>query len=263
MPPIAARTHGWHIAPWEGPASPEPALVVTRTGETYDVHNRRSDETETYGNSTNAVMAFMAELIMAYGAEDVHNLFFHAAGVVVQDRLFAFPAKGRSGKSTLTAELALRGARIFSDDVLPVNLGTGEASGLGIEPRIRLPLPANSRTQFHEWYAAHSVLANKRYSYLGLPRSGPGALAPLGEKHPIAAFVQLDRREDAETALTPGTRPEIMSLLIRQHFGARAAMPEVIERFKALVENVPCFVLSYARSADAAALLDELALEAA
>lgn len=263
VPVVAGRLNGWRVAPWDTPNPPDPVLAVRRSGKGYDVCNRVSEETETYKNSTSAVIAFIADLIMAYGAEDQRNVFFHAAGVVVHDRLFVLPAKGHSGKSTLTAEMARRGARIFSDDVVPIDIGTGDASGLGIEPRMRLPLPPTSSPAFHAWHAAHNVLANRRYSYLGLPRSGPGALAPLGEKRPIAGFVQLDRREDAEPSLMPGSRPEIMSLLIRQHFGARAAMPEVIERFKALVEDVPCFVLSYARSADAAALLDELAMEAA
>src|SRR3546814_15265532 len=99
---------------------------------------------------------------------------------MVHDRLFAFPAPGRTGKSTLTAQLAASGARIFSDDVLPLDVTTACAGALGIEPRLRLPLPAACSHGFQRWFARRKTLTNSRYAYIGLPRSGPGAPAPLG-----------------------------------------------------------------------------------
>lgn len=262
VPLIAGRMHGWRITPWPDAGEVEPALAVTRQSSEYELRSRFMRKCETYDDAPKAAMAFFAELIMAYGAEAPNRFFLHAAGVVVQDFLFAFPAPGRTGKSTLTAQLAASGARIFSDDVLPLDVTTARAGALGIDPRLRLPLPVACSEAFRSWLARRKTLANSRYAYVTLPRHGPGALAPLGEERPVAAFIQLQREENVRATLAPCRRADIVALLIRQHFGGTLPMPRVVARFKGIVEATPCYRLTYADGAEAVEALDALAAAA-
>jgi hypothetical protein len=257
---IAARLNGWAVAPWpETTARPEPVITVTRRENDYALASDTIKGEEIYEGDTNIVCAFIAELVMAFGAADPETLFLHAGGAVVGDRLVIYPARGKTGKSTLTAELAARGARVFTDDVVPVNLETGKAMALGIEPHLRKPLPDALPAAERRWIEDHVSIANARMAYLGLPRAGAGALAPLGETRRIGAFVLLKRNEGARPRLESCPRVDLMKLIIRQHFGAARPAPEILPRFKALIESAPCWRVTYSGGDEAARLIEELA----
>jgi len=49
----------------------------------------------------------------------------HASAVVVRERVVAFPGRSGSGKSSATAHLVARGARLFSDDVVTLAVRSG------------------------------------------------------------------------------------------------------------------------------------------
>lgn len=257
---IKASLNGWPIAPWP-PAGPRPASVITiaRRGEDHVLTSDAIDGEESYPGVPFIVCAFMAELITAYGRTRPDRLFLHAGAAVVEDRLVVFPARGKTGKSTLTAQVASRGGRVFSDDVLPVALDSLNGMALGIEPRLRLPLPVDVAPPLRGWVDVHKRLTNRKMTYLGLPRRGAGSLAPFGEERPIDAFILLVREAGTRAVLEPCKRSDIMKLLIRQHFGAHAPAANVVERFKVLVENVPCYRLAYGGGEEAPELLLKMA----
>ncbi len=128
---------------------------------------------------------------------------------------------------------------------------------------MRLPLPDGTAPETRAWVEAHLTLAGKRMGYIGLPRHGESALAPLGEERPIGAFVQLTRVPHAEPELLPCPRTEIMQLLIRQNFGTGLPAPEMVARFKDLVERTPCYRLRYGDGEAADTLLNMPALHEA
>ncbi len=256
---IAARLNGWSVTPWPRTgARSEPVITVTRRENDYALASDTIKGEETYEGEANIVCAFIAELVMAFGAADPDTLFLHAGGAVIADRLVIYPASGKTGKSTLTAQLAARGARVFTDDVVPVNLETGKAMALGIEPHLRKPLPDALPAAERRWIEDHVSIANKRMAYLGLPRKGAGSLAPLGEARKIGAFVLLERREGVAPLLEPCARVDLMKLIIRQHFGAARPAPEILPRFKALIESAPCWRITYSGGDEAARLIEEL-----
>jgi hypothetical protein len=201
----------------------------------------------------------MAELIMAYGAAQPEALFLHAGGAVIGNRMMIFPARGKTGKSTLIAQLAHRGARIFSDDVIPIHTGMLKVRALGIEPRLRLPLPASLPAAMGDWVTGHRHLFNSKMTYIGLPREGAGALAPLGEERPVDAIVLLARKTGARAELVPCPRAEVLKLLIAQHFGAATPTATLVDRLKALTDAAPCYRLTYGGGDEAPDLLQRLA----
>lgn len=260
---VAARLNGWAVAPW--PANepiPAPIIAVTSRGSHFILTGMYIDGEETYPDETDAACAFAAELIMAHGRANPDLVFLHGGAAMLDGRLIVYPAEGKTGKSTLTAQIAARGARIFSDDVVPVSLTTGTAHALGIEPHLRLPLPEALPEGDRRWIAGHLTLANSRLAYLGLPRTGAGALAPLGEESRVGGFVLLERRDDAVPSLSTCARADVMKLIIRQNFGNDRPASELLPRFKALVESAPCWRLRYRGGGEAADLLQTLSAAA-
>lgn len=261
---IAARLHGWDVAPWRAKVgeAPVPVITVSVRNGAFVLRSDTIDGEEVYGSTVNIVCAFMAELIMAYGTIDPALLLLHAGAVELAGHLIVYPAKGKTGKSTLTAQLARRGVRVFSDDVVPVNLRTGQGQSLGIEPRMRLPLPKEGLAhETRAWVETHMTLSGRHMGYVGLARRGPGSLAPLGEERPIGAFVQLVRVAGALPDLAPCPRTEIMQLLIGQNFGTGLPAPEMVICFKELVERTPSYRLRYGNceAGDAVLGMPELA----
>lgn len=199
--------------------------------------------------------------MLAYVEADPHLLCLHAGAVALGSPgagdtpapLFVFPAESQAGKSTLTAALAASGGRLYSDDVLPIDLSCPAASAVavGLAPRPRLPLPAALPAELRENLQRRIALANGRYGYVALGRE---QLAPLGEHRPIAAFVRLERAA-GHASLTATPRSEIMTLLLRQNFGARPPAAELVERFAALTATARCWRLRYSDVGEAIALL--------
>jgi len=251
--------HGWPVIPWMPESTDDPAIAITTRGTEFVLTSHFIIGEETYTDEPSIVCAFMAELIMAYGATQRNNLFLHAGGAIVEDRMMIFPAEGRAGKSTLVAQLAQSGARIFSDDVVPLDIATLRGRALGIEPRLRLPLPESLSAAMHGWVEAHRHLFNRKMTYVGLPRQGPGALVPLGEERPIDAIVLLAREPGARPTLEPCSRANLLKQMVYQHFGGPVAATTLIARFKVLVESAPCYRLHYDGGEEAPDLLHQMA----
>lgn len=257
----ADSLHGWSVSAWVSGATelPLPCITVARSGDDYVLTAAGQGDEERYEDLPSIVCAFMAELIMAYGRTRPDQLFLHAGAAAVDGRLIVFPAHGKSGKSMLTAQIARRGGRVFSDDVLPIGMQSLKGMALGIEPRLRLPLPPAVGTGMQDWVGRHRRLSNRKMTYLALPREGPGALAPFGEEQAVGAFVLLNRAAGNRPAIEPFPRSEIMKLLIRQYFGTDTPMTALVERFKALTDSVPCYRLSYSGGEQAPDLLFDMA----
>lgn len=236
QPPIisvAADKAGWRIvSQW----TPTPAL---------------------YDNPADILCALLADLVLAYVEADSRLLCLHAGAVAIGQGpaapLFVFPAESQAGKSTLTAALATSGGRIYSDDVLPIDLSspTANAVAIGLAPRPRLPLPDALGEHRREALLHRMASRNSRYGYIALTGE---QLAPLGERRPITAFVRLERAA-GPASLTMASRSEIMKLLLQQNFGARPPAAEMVERFAALTAAAHCWRLSYTNIDEAIALL--------
>ncbi|MBT6801355.1 MAG: hypothetical protein HOA41_06740, partial [Rhodospirillales bacterium] len=249
--------NGWTLSALKASDAKPSAITVSRKGDTFHLESNRIKGNETYHGRIYIACGFLVELMVAYGYSDDRLISLHAGGVVMDDKLVLFPASGKTGKSLLTAQCAFRGAAVFSDDIIPVNVKTGNACALGVAPRMRLPIPDSISAESAAWIKKASGLTSKHYAYLDLATDAPESLlAPVGEERPLGAIIRLFREEGTSPKISEASRPEIMRLMIRQHFGAAPAT-EMVEQFAHLVTSVPCYNLHYGGGDDALELLED------
>ncbi len=108
---------------------------------------------------------------------------FHASGVVLDGRALLFSSQSRGGKSSLAVRLALRGARLLSDDAVCVDQSLVAYPG-SLIVHVR---PAEHELMTHaERTGLESLSSPERARFL----------APAGEPAPIGGFYLLERATD-------------------------------------------------------------------
>lgn len=187
-----------------------------------------------------------------YLADHPDLLCLHGGAVRIGRGLVCFPAAGRTGKSTLVANFAALGHKVFSDDVLALDGIRGQA--LGLLPRLRQPLAANLAPGVQDYIARHTALADDSWLYL---RPDPPHIARLGETSPIKAFVLLERRDCGEPALEPAGTADVLKHLIAENIIRKLPMTVIFERLHRLARSRARFRLTYSDPLVAARYLAE------
>lgn len=226
---LAAVLNGWTPVPAEGNGD---TLVAAARGG-FTVQSEYFDTPMTGLAPASAVCAVIADLAQAWADERPGHLSLHAGAVLTGAGLAVVTGPARAGKSTLIARAGLEpGWQVFCDDVLPV-APDGNALALGIQPRLRLPVPAAAGPQVQALAARHCTLRDDRYGYVALPN-----LAPHGATAPLRIVIQLDRRPDAPPRLhaLPGT--ETVRLLLSQAISGGDAVPPRLMRLAARVRGL-------------------------
>lgn len=192
----------------------------------------------------NALCDLFAALAIALPNHDPRLICLHAAAVTVGGQLLIFPNVRMAGKSTLSAALAFAGHGLLGDDVVPLSFdeaGQAMAEGMGISPRLRLPLPTETPPGFQDWVAATGGATNRQYRYLRIPNQ-PGREA----RFPVGAFVILDRKDDPVPArIEPILPDQAMDVLLFQNFTRDRHSGDVLARIARLLTSRPAYRLTY------------------
>lgn len=189
-----------------------------------------------------------------YTVERPTHFCLHCAAVEMAGKLVIFPNTRRAGKSTLVTEMARRGHRIFCDDVLIIVPETSEGLGLGIMPRLRLPLPDNLSEEQRRFVTDNIGLHGTSTAYLNLDEM---TLAAFGATAPIGAVVLLDRQDGlVEAAFHPAGRAETLARLIYQNAPEKLSPTMIFDRLSEIVEAADLRRLYYSDLSDAADLLE-------
>ena len=197
-----------------------------------------------------AACAVIADLSQDFFESRPGCLALHCGAVRFGAGLVALTGPARAGKSTLTARLTAEpDVTVFCDDVLPV-LDDGLAYGLGIAPRLRLPLPASVAPGFRAHVATHLGPRDARYGYV----CGPN-IAPHGSRAPLLALVVLDRRDDLPAGLHGMPYDQAITHLLTQNMTDLMTAGEAVARLSALAGQLTCLRLVYRDLEDAVALL--------
>lgn len=250
---FSAVLRGWRFA--EVASSPaRPVITLRRTASGYGLDSPWRSSPASYPDRVDAVCSFLVDLVKAYIADDTSLLCLHCAAVEFAGRLVIFPNRYRAGKSTLCAHLAASGVRLYADDVLPIRERPNRGVAPGILPRLRLPLPADASAAFRAFVDRRQGFGNKRYLYLDIDDDG---LAPLGAEAPIGGFVILRREPNAEPALEPASKSEILQSAILRNFAYDVQAADILGRLHGLVDEALCFTLRYDNAEQAVALLTE------
>lgn len=181
-------------------------------------------------------------------------LCLHGAGIEIAGRLVIFPNSYRAGKSLTTVCLAAAGARVFTDDILPIRRDTGHGIAIGLSPRLRVPLPETAGGRVLKFAADHAGAGNGQYLYVDLDGERQ---APAGAASPIAGFVLLERAEGAPARLEPVDDGETLKHLFLRNFARPIPPVESLDYLHGLVARGACYRLTYSVGDEAADLLIE------
>ncbi|MGD9332751.1 MAG: hypothetical protein PVJ53_15670, partial [Desulfobacterales bacterium] len=190
----------WPMVPISMRPSPEPVITLEKHQHGYERRSHWLSKPSVFADPVDTVCDFIVDLIHAYVAEHQRDLCLHGAAVELDSGLMVFPNTYRAGKSILSIKLVSLGARLFSDDVLPINRQRNAGTALGILPRLRLPLPDTAGPSLTAYVEKKIGPQNTRYRYIRLDED---ELAPLGSEAPVAAITILRRDPGAKHSLRP------------------------------------------------------------
>lgn len=230
------------------------AIWLQKIAGRYWRHSQWLPQPAGFRDPVDTVCDFIVDLIHAYVAEHAKFLCLHGAALELKTGLMVFPNTYRAGKSILALKLVSCGARLFSDDVLPIGQEGNSGTALGILPRLRLPLPETAGGTLTRFIDQQSGPQNTRYRYI---RLNENELAKLGTEAPVTAITLLRRSPGAKPALQPGKRSDVVRDMILRNFARQNPAIEIVDRLHAIVEQAECFTLTYDTPGQAAALLEE------
>jgi hypothetical protein len=147
----------------------------------------------------------------------------HASAVVVEDRVAAFLATNKGGKSSLAASLMQAGHPLLTDDVLPIERYEGVFRGRPGYPQMRMwPEQAQHFLRHHETLDLVHPAYSKRRVAVG--ENGLGTFCDRSQ--PMSCFYIPERRDPADWGLrveiTPVPRGEALMSLIGESFASYA-----------------------------------------
>lgn len=197
-----------------------------------------------------AACAVIADLAQDYFETRPGCLALHCAAFRYNQRLIAVTGPTRAGKSTLAARMTQEpDVEVFCDDVLPLP-SDGIAVGLGIAPRLRLPLPESVSPKFRAHVARHLGPRDDRYGYLCAPN-----VAPHGTRAPMSVLLILDRRDAATARLHSVAEDEALHFLLSQNMSNLHTPQAAYARLTNLLDGLTCLRLVYADLEEAVALI--------
>lgn len=235
---------------WNGKAF----LSVTKTGDEFLLHRHDDGWQSVEPDDFCAVCTAIVEIVDGYVANGTGLGLLHAGSAEFAGRLVLFPASTLAGKSTLMTRLSAGGRKVFSDDLIPLDLASGEAVATGCLPRPRMPLPASVTPAFSAFVDRHAVARDDYYAYVD---PGPELRAVFGERRPIGAVVLLSREQACtEARIEPATVDEALWALVSQDTRQDRVPEDMLEDYLRMVRGVRCCRLRYSDLEDAVRCLD-------
>lgn len=197
-----------------------------------------------------AICALVADLGQAYFDERPGTLALHCGAFRMGAHLVAVSGPPRAGKSTLIARMTAEpGVEVFCDDILPVT-PAGIAVGLGVAPRLRLPLPAGASERFRRHVDATLGPRDRRYGFVCAP-----SVAPHGTQARLSTLVQLDRRAEGPARLYPLAPDAALTELLTRNMAEQDTPDMAFARGRRLLGGLRAATLVYADLEEAVALL--------
>jgi hypothetical protein len=207
-------------------AAPEaPTTVVLPLGESeYEVHSPAHEPTP--ASAVGAACCIMVDVVDDMITKRPATLWLHCGSVLLNGRLVIFPSH----------------SKVFGDDILPLAADDEKGVGLGIAPRLRLPLPASASEGFRRFVGARTGASDEQYAYLRLENA---ELARHGEEAALGAIVLLDRHDGESARFLPADRAAVLLTLVNQNFTSGEPADRLLARLHALMDRLPSMTLRY------------------
>lgn len=229
----------------------EPQIsMVRRSGSRMDLHSPWLDAPLEGLQIASATCGVIADISQAFCNQFPGIFGLHCGAFEINGHLVAMTGPARAGKSTLISRLTAEpDITVFCDDILPV-FSDGLAFGLGLAPRLRLPLPGTASTAFRAHVDACLGPSDNRYGYLCAPN-----IAPHGTRAPLRALIVLARGQDVPARLHRMEAAEAVQHLVRQNIAAPADGPGHFDQVTQMAGKLLCLKLVYSDLEEAVALL--------
>lgn len=208
-------------------------------------HQRNStwlDKPRFFTDPVDTVCDFSVDLIKAYLNDNAGALCLHCAAVKMGNNFVVFPSYYRSGKSTLTLQLASMGMKVFTDDALLLSRENNSGVALEILPRIRMPMPKDITSNLREFVLNRVSHHNRRYCYINLKDD---ELASYGEEATISHIVLLNREKGATPQLTQIPSSKVIRELILRNFAYNNPALRIVDRLTDVINNSNNYMLTY------------------
>ncbi|WP_281859572.1 hypothetical protein [Litoreibacter halocynthiae] len=200
-----------------------------------------------------AVADFHYRFLDWHSQEFTEQFCLHCAAVEMNGGLVIFPSIQKAGKSTLVAELAMKGYRIYCDDVLPIDPENTYGIAMGILPRLRLPLPQSLSKNHLKFVNSRIGLSDRFAAYIDLQDT---ELAVFGASAPIRAIILLQRQTEAVPAkLSKAGSAQSIAKLIDQNFARHLSPTRIFDSMLSIVENSELRSLEFSDVEEAANLI--------
>jgi hypothetical protein len=239
---------------WSMPddAAADPLIRITPDGNAFWLEAPWLAERLRYNDAVNLACGLAVHVNHAMLMDRPDLLCLHGAGIEIDGRLVVFPNAYRAGKSLLTACLAAAGARVFSDDILPIDRNSRQGVAIGVSPRLRLPLPETTGERSKRFIEARSGATNTQYLYVELDERRQ---VSFGEQSPFAGFVLLERRDGSPAVLEPVSDGETLKQLVLRNFARQIPAADSLDFLHGLVATAACYKLTYSVGDEAADVL--------
>ena len=244
----------WGIERCEPRNDTQPVISIRKTDAGFERRSIWLSKPAIFQNPVDAVCDLIVDLIHAYVSDHQGLLCLHCAAVEFNQGLVVFPNTYRAGKSILSLKLVASGARLFTDDVLPLSNRGDLGLALGILPRLRLPLPQGITPDFRDFVINRAGPQNSRYLYVKL---GLNEQAVLGTAAPVRGITILQREENVKPRLVEVKKSTVVKDMVLRNFARQNPGLEILDRLYSIVENAQCCRLEYDNLEQAANLLHE------
>lgn len=238
---------------------PAPDIVVRVEGSAHTMFCRGlPDETYLCTDPFHVTQTVVGALIYTYLSQVDDGVLIHAAAVELGDGVALLVGGGQAGKSSLGLHLAAAGHRLYGDDGVIHCLARwprpATATCLGVNPKVRLPLPDNCGVGYRRFVETRAVFRNEVLAILRLEEE---RAACFGEEREIAALIALDRRDSGEAVLAPVAPSAMLRKVLECGFSICLTVDALLTGLSELARKVPGYVLRYSSSAEAAALVEK------
>jgi HprK-related kinase A len=184
-------------------------------------------------------------------------LMLHAAVVERNGECMLMPAMPGDGKTTLSAALAQRGWRLFSDEFGLIRPGSDQ-----MIPLPRPPALKNQSIEIIQSFepSAHigPSTAGTRKGTVAHLRPSQGSVARASETAPVGLIVFPRWDEGAQLALEPMGKADAFMTLGSNAFNFELQGEEGYDTVAALVDRADCYSLNYSKLDDAIEALNQL-----
>lgn len=242
LPYLDIVLRDWELKKFDHDPNTDPIIALEKTDKGYQRLSNWLTKPANFKDPVDTVCDFIVDLIHAYVADNKGVLCLHTAAVEFGGNLMIFPSTYRSGKSVMATKLVSLGARLFTDDVLPILPEDNLGMALGILPRLRLPLPESCGRKFDDFLSRRTGPKNDRYLYVQL---NDREQERFGQTGPVDVIIILKRNSHSRPVITKTETSTVLRDVILRNFARQNPALEIVDRLHSIVEKADCYTLRY------------------